>query len=128
MPLGGSDALLGALGDRDLAPLPAPTGLDTLSGQLDATQVMPLPSQHVLGGTIQNEAPADPTSLRDMLVSLVAHKAAEGEGIGGLRYKLWFLILFGILAGLIVAGAGYSVLRSLPAEPSPSPVQQREDR
>ena len=117
LPLSGSDALLGALGDRELQPLSSPTGLDTLSGQLDATQVMPLPSQQMLGGTISPTEPSvDQSSLRDKLVSLVAHEAAEGEGIGGLRYKLWFLILFGILVGLIVAGVGYSVLSSLPSE------------
>jgi serine/threonine protein kinase len=129
--LHGSDALLGALGDRDLAPLSSPTGFDTLSGQLDATQSLPIATRsEVLAARPANQSAAtEQGSVRNWLVEKVATEAGEGEGIGGLRYKLWFLILFGIISGLIVAGTGYSVIRTLnstPAAPQVQPVEERQ--
>ncbi|HUE69919.1 MAG TPA: serine/threonine-protein kinase [Pirellulaceae bacterium] len=124
LPLSGSDALLGALGDRDLQPLSSPTGFDTLSGQMDTTQTLPLPSRQVLGATSDQAADTqDHGSLRQWLVDAVAYQAAEGEGIGGLKYKLWFLILFGTLTGLIVAGTGYLAIGTLTSAPA---VQQAQ--
>ena len=121
LPIPGSDALLGGFGDRDLQPL-SPTGLDTLSDKLDITQVIPLPSGPLLGGAAGHvQSSLESGSVRAWLVSTVAYEAREGEGIGGLRYKLWFLILFGILTGLIVAGSGYFLIRSLSSE---APVEQ----
>ncbi len=126
--LHGSDALLGGLGDRDLAPLSSPTGFDTLSGQLDATQSLPIAtrSEVLAAGPAGQGSTAESGSVRNWLVEAVATEAGEGEGIGGLRYKLWFLILFGIISGLIVAGAGYSVIRTLNSTPAAPQVQSVE--
>lgn len=124
-PLHGSDALLGGLGDRGLQPLSSPTGFDTLNGQLDTTQVLPIQARsEVLAARPAGfGAATEQDSVRNWLVNLVATQAGEGEGIGGLRYKLWFLILFGVVSGLIVAGAGYSVIRTLTSTPA---VQQAQ--
>jgi serine/threonine protein kinase len=124
LPVSGSDALLGALGDRDLQPLSSPTGFDTLSGQLDTTQVLPIQARSQVLGAGPNSTPESrPAPASHWLVAAVAQQAEEGEGIGGLHYKLWFLILFGILTGLILAGTGYIAIRTLGGEPAAQPTQ-----
>jgi len=121
VPLAAGDlAPLGTSVLQPISPL-SPAPIDTMSGLLDTTQSIPrqtLAAATTLAPASQAAAPAQP-SLRQSFIQLVAEKAKEGEGIGGLKYKLWFLIVFGIISGLVLAGVGYSVMRTYDAQPAP---------
>jgi serine/threonine protein kinase len=107
------------LGSSVLQPIAPPSGaaIETMSGLMETTQSIPK-QQLAAARSLQPAAPAQP-SLRQTIVQLVAEPAKEGEGIGGLKYKLWFLIVFGILSGLILAGVGYSIMRTYNPQPAP---------
>ena len=112
--LGGSDALLTPL-SSSLEPLRgSAAGTETVSELLGNTQTIPVktlaPSPLIASASAEPEANR---SLRESLLNLVAEEAKEGEGIGGFKYRLWFLILFGLLCGLILVGVGYSVFMTL---------------
>lgn len=49
-------------------------------------------------------------SWRDRLLQMVAER---GDGPGGLSYSLWFLIFFGVVSGLTLAGVILVTVRSL---------------
>jgi serine/threonine protein kinase len=112
--LGGSDALMSSL-SASLQPLrPSAAGTETVSELLGNTQAIPIktlaPSPLIGPASFE---PEGGKSLREMLLNLVAEEAKEGEGIGGFKYRLWFLILFGLLCGLILMGVAYSVMTTL---------------
>lgn len=112
-PPAGSDSLLASFGS-DLQALPA----ETLSDRLSNTQVI---ERRTLGPAISQLAPtpAYPTFRQTLLDAVSRPAHFKGEGIGGRVYKIWFLILFGILSGLVVAGVGYVVVRTMmPAVPT----------
>jgi hypothetical protein len=99
-----------------------------MSGLLENTQAIPqqdLSAARTLAPASRSASPAQP-SLRQSFLELVAEKAHQGEGIGGLKYKLWFLIVFGIVSGLVLAGIGYSVARTY--YPQEAPAKQGFER
>ena len=114
---------LSPLGSSALQPLapPTPAAIDTMSGLMESTQAIPK-QQLAAARTLQplaSAAPAQP-SLRQSFLQLVAEEAGHGEGIGGLNYKLWFLIVFGVVSGLALAAIGYSVARTYYPQPIPA--------
>ena len=65
-------------------------------------------AQAVLARARQDLQPK-PSTWYETMVSLVAEK---GDGPGGLSYSLWFLIFFGVVSGLVLAGVVLSIAKS----------------
>lgn len=61
------------------------------------------------GGRSGEEQARSEPSWYERMVQAVAEK---GDGPGGLSYSLWFLILFGVISGLIVVVVGTVTIRS----------------
>lgn len=120
-PLDQSSALLGPIGPGELQPIPpaAPAGMETVSDLMGTTQSFQrqkLAAAQALPAEPNQEASGN-GSIWQSIVQAVSERAEEGEGIGGLAYKLWFLIIFGVVSGLVLAGVGYSVLRTIQPQP-----------
>lgn len=91
----------------DAAPLVSST---TLAAAVSPASLAADQKQQLAANSLGNK------TIRERLLSLVA---SEGDGLGGLSYSLWFLILFGISVGLIVATVGYSYVQSFANQPAP---------
>lgn len=91
----------------DAAPLVSST---TLAAAVSPASLAADQNQQLAANSLGNK------TIRERLLSLVA---SEGDGLGGLSYSLWFLILFGISVGLIVATVGYSYVQSFANQPAP---------
>ena len=115
--------LLTPLDDPLASLLELPPGPDLASlDPLASATLSPASLPHEPLSTQQHSAPSEaapPQKFRDRLLALVAR--SEGDGTGGLSYSLWFLILFGICTGLVIAGLGYSYVQSFTRQ---APIQK----
>lgn len=68
-------------------------------------------SSEMSGRSGEEQTAAEP-SWYERMVQAVAEK---GDGPGGLSYSLWFLVLFGVISGLIVVVVGTVTIRSFKA-------------
>lgn len=68
-------------------------------------------SSEMSGRSGEEQTAAEPTWYERMVQAV----AEKGDGPGGLSYSLWFLILFGVITGLIVVVVGTVTIRSFKA-------------